>query len=33
MVSPPGTANIQFTTLSGVTLNEWVMKVGAVPMP
>jgi hypothetical protein len=29
----PGTANIQFITLSGVTLNEWVMKVGAVPIP
>ena len=29
----PGTANIHFTTLSGVTLNEWVMTVGAVPMP
>jgi hypothetical protein len=29
----PGTANIKFTTLSGVTLNEWVMKVGAVPIP
>jgi hypothetical protein len=29
----PGTATIHFTTLSGVTLNEWVMTVGAVPMP
>ena len=29
----PGTANIHFTTLSGATLNEWVMTVGAVPIP
>jgi len=29
----PGTANIHFTTLSGATINEWVMNVDAVPIP
>jgi hypothetical protein len=28
-----GSANIHFTTLSGVTLNEWIMYVDAVPVP
>jgi hypothetical protein len=26
----PGTANIHFTTLSGTTINEWVMYVNPV---
>jgi hypothetical protein len=29
----PGTANIHFTTFSGVTLNEWTVNVVAVPVP
>lgn len=29
----PGTASIHFTTLSGATINEWVMTVEAVPVP
>jgi hypothetical protein len=29
----PGTANIQFTTLSGTKLNEWTMQVDTVPVP
>jgi hypothetical protein len=29
----PGSANVQFTTLSGVTINEWTMHVNAVPVP
>jgi hypothetical protein len=29
----PGTANIHFTTLSGVTINEWTMNVYSVIMP
>jgi hypothetical protein len=29
----PGTANIHFATLSGVTINEWTMNVDAVPVP
>jgi hypothetical protein len=29
----PGTANIHFTTLSGLTINEWIMNVDAVPVP